>query len=320
MKRTPVLLLISMMSLILVGPFLIPIPPLEGLSPPEAFAEPDSQFIRLRGVRIHLKNKGSGLPALILLHGFGASIFTWREVLAPLAAQKQVIAFDRPAFGLSERPLHWQGENPYTPEFQVELVLALMDYYQLEQAVLVGNSAGGTIAVLTALEHPERVAALVLVDAAIYAGGSPIWFSWLARTPQMQHLGPLIARNIQNWGMDFARSAWHDPSKITPEIWEGYTLPLKVENWDRALWLFTSSSRHLKLEERLHEILAPTLVISGDDDRIVPLEDSQRLASELPNAQLVVIPNCGHIPQEECPDAFLAAINAFLDQLDSSSK
>ncbi len=314
MKRTLVILLVLIALIVLVGPFLVPVPPLEGLSSPETFADPDSQFIRLRGYQVHVKNKGSGQPALILLHGFGSSVFTWREVLEPLAKQRQVLAFDRLAFGLSERPLEWEGSNPYSAEFQVELVIALMDYYQLEQAILVGNSAGGSIAALTDILYPSRVTALVLVDAAIYAGGSPAWFSWLARTPQMDHLGPLLARNIQNWGRDFASSAWHDPSKITPEIWEGYTTPLKVENWDRALWLFTASSRDLHLDQRLKEITTPTLVITGDDDRIVPTEDSLRLANELPNAQLVVIPECGHIPQEECPDVFLSALETFLEQ------
>jgi len=235
----------------------------------------------------------------------------------PLAGDgHRVVAFDRPAFGLTERPLpgEWQGESPYSPETQADLTVGLMDRLGIERAVLVGNSAGGTTAVLTALRHPGRVEKLVLVDAAIYQGGNPLprWLTPLLRTPQMRRLGPLFVRSIQEWGEDFGRSAWHDPSQFTEEIWEGYTRPLRAENWDRALWELTAASHPLGLDERLDQIRVPVLVITGDDDRIVPTEQSVRLAGEISGAELVVIPRCGHVPQEECPEAFLEAVRVFL--------
>jgi pimeloyl-ACP methyl ester carboxylesterase len=191
-----------------------------------------------------------------------------------------------------------------------------MDKLKIIQAILVGNSAGGSVAMLTSLTHPERVKALVLVDAAIYnGGGTPSWAAWLVQSPQMQHIGPLIARRISDSGVDFARSAWHNPSLITNEIWEGYTKPLQAENWDQALWNLTSASRDLDLDEQLNELSMPVLVITGDDDQIVPTENSIRLAEEIPGAELVVIPNCGHVPHEECPDAFLAATLDFVSRL-----
>ena len=143
-------------------------------------------------------------------------------------------------------------------------------------------------------------------------GGSPSWVRPLLSTPQLRHLGPLIVRNIREWGIDFGRSAWHDPTRIPPEFWEGYTKPLQVENWDRALWELTRASGALELTDRLQELSLPVLVITGDDDRIVPTEQSIRLAEALPNAELVVLEACGHIPQEECPEAWLAAAVAFL--------
>jgi pimeloyl-ACP methyl ester carboxylesterase len=113
-------------------------------------------------------------------------------------------------------------------------------------------------------------------------------------------------------GENLANMAWHDPSKLTPEVWEGYRKPLRVENWDRALWEFTLASRDLDLADRLNEIGMPVLVVTGDDDRIVPTEESIRLAGELPDAGLAVIPACGHAPQEECPVEFLDAVRGFL--------
>jgi pimeloyl-ACP methyl ester carboxylesterase len=299
---------------VLLGPLLIPLPALEGVSPPQQLAGPDSRFANLEGLAVHYQAAGDGEQALILLHGFASSTFSWRDVMQPMADQGcQVIAYDRPGFGLTERPVDWEGENPYSPAMQQKLLLALMEHAGIERAVLVGNSAGGAAAVQFALEHPERVESLVLVDPAIYTqGGGPGWIKPLLRTPQGQRLGLLLVRRFSVTGLDFARSAWHNPERITPEIWEGYTLPLQAENWDRGLWEFTLASESPDLMSRLDELRLPVLVITGDDDRIVPTEDSIRLAQEIPGAELVVIPSCGHVPHEECPSEFLEAVKEFL--------
>ena len=274
-----------------------------------------------------MRKQGEGKPALLLLHGFAASTFSWREVLPSLAQWGRTVAFDRPAFGLTERPLPetWQGnwttQNPYTLDAQVDLTLGVMDQLGIDEAVLVGNSAGGTVAMLAALAHPERVKALVLLDPLVYGGygggGSqaPI-VRWLINTPQMRRLGPLLARQIERWGLDFARSAWHDPTRITDEILQGYQKPLQAADWDRALWELAAAGGPNGLPARLAELQLPVLVITGDNDRIVPTQQSVKLAAELPNATLVVVPACGHLPHEECPQAVLDAIQPFLARLD----
>lgn len=305
--------LLVILLLLLIVPLLIPIPPLEGTAPAEQLADPDSKFIEVNGLNVHYKTFGEGEPVFILLHGFGASLFSWREVMTPLAEYGTVIAYDHPAFGLTERPLEWEGKSPYSPQSQVELVIGLMDALGVERAILVGNSAGGTIAMLTALEYPQRVQSLILADPAVYAGGgAPAWVRPLLKTPQMKRVGPLIARQIQARGPELIELAWHDPSKITPEIIEGYQKPLQAENWDKALWYLTVSSEESGLAERLGELTLPTLVITGDDDRIVPTEQSIRLADALPNAALVVIQQCGHVPHEECSAEFMQAVAEFL--------
>lgn len=306
--------------LLLVGPFLIPIPPLKDVVPPAALADPDSQFVEVAGLTIHYKTQGTHGPDVLLLHGFGSNTYSWTWVMPSLAEHARVIAFDRPAFGLTERPLTWERDaNPYTPEAQIAYTIGLMDALGIERAVLVGNSAGGTVVLATALAHPERVSALVLVDAAVYTGGNPVGaLRWLFDTPQVRRVGPLIARQIQNWGYDFGMSAWHDPAKMPPDYWENYTRPLRVENWDRALWELTRASRFTDLTARFDELALPVLVITGDDDRIVPTAQSVRLAQELPGAELVVIPNCGHVPQEECPDAWLEVMLPFLAAVELS--
>jgi pimeloyl-ACP methyl ester carboxylesterase len=315
--KITLIVLASLLALVLVGPFLVPVTRLDNTRSVEALADPDSLFIEINNLNLYFKRQGSGEPAIILLHGFGASTFSWREVMQPLAEVATVIAYDRPAFGLTERPLKWEGANPYTQESNIDLLLALMDAEGIDQAILVGNSAGGTLATAFTLAHPERVLALIQVNAAIYQTrpDSPV-LGWLLGTPQIDHIGPLIARRLAGGqGDDFIRSAWFDPSPVDadPEIIAGYRKPLMAENWDRALWEHTKASEPPELADRLGEIQVPTLVISGAQDQIVPVENSLRLAEDIPGAQLVVIENCGHLPQEECPAPFLAAINDFIE-------
>jgi pimeloyl-ACP methyl ester carboxylesterase len=314
--RIVLAILVGVLIILLVGPFLAPVPPLEGVFPPKALADPDSQFIKINGLEVHVKVRGQGEPVFVLLHGFGASLYSWNTVMEPFSQLGTVIVYDRPAFGLTERPLSWEGQNPYGPEAQVALLIGLLDHFGVQQAILVGNSAGGAVAMQTTLAYPERVAALILVDPAVYAGGgAPAWVRPLLGTPQMRHLGPLIARQIQTRGPELIEMAWHDSTRLSPETLALYKKPLQVENWDRALWEFTLASRPSGLAERLSEFTLPLLVITGNDDRIVPTADSLRLSDALPDDKLVVIPSAGHVPHEEQPEAFMLAVTDFLSNL-----
>lgn len=302
----------------LVVPYLIPVPPLENLKPLAELVEPDSQFLDWNGLQVHYKQAGSGKPLILLLHGFGASTYSWREVLTPLAAFVTVVAYDRPAFGLTSRPLpdEWSGPSPYGLEAQADLVVAMMDQFNARQAILIGNSAGGQVALYTALKYPERVKALVLVDPAVYGEGPiPSWARFLLFTPQMDRLGPLLVRTIQQNGDNIILKAWHDPSKVTAEIIQNYHKPLQLDHWDRALWELTKANETVHLDKRLNELKLPVLVVTGDDDRIVDTDLSIRLAGEIPGAKLVVFTACGHVPQEECPNQFLPAVVPFLQGL-----
>lgn len=314
LKTVLVLIFGALLLVVLVGPFLVPIPELTGAVEPRQLAGPNSRFVQIGEIEVHYEEQGAGSPALVLLHGFAASTFSWREVMAPLAQQGRVVAYDRPAFGLTERPQEWGEANPYSSAYQPELLVGLLDELGIERAVLVGNSAGGAVAVQTALAYPGRVEGLVLVSPALNQGGGPGWARLFFNLPQVDRLGPLLARSLQDRGAEFAASAWHDPSRMDEEVWAGYSLPLQAHNWDAALWEFTRSSAAPGLPERLDELDLPVLVISGDDDRIVPVEYSRRAAREIGGARLVEIANCGHVPQEECPQAFLEAVQEFLAQ------
>ncbi len=298
-----------------VLPLVVPLPPLRDTVPPEALADPDSQFVVLDGITVHYKAAGAGETGFVLLHGFGASTFSWREVLSAFSAWGNTVAFDRPGFGLTERPLAWVGANPYAAESQIAFALCLMDELGIEKAILVGHSAGGGIALLTALTHPERVAALVLISPATGGGGPfPAWLRPVLATPQARRLGPLLVRRIRTQGPDILSQSWHDPSLLTPEVIIGYEKPLRAQDWDRALWEVTLAARPAEVASRLGWISVPTLVVTGDDDRIVPAERSREIAARIPGAELVALASCGHLPHEERPAEFLDAVQLFLSR------
>jgi pimeloyl-ACP methyl ester carboxylesterase len=309
-KRIALGFLVSLGMAVGIGPLLIPLPPLPDTVPPQELADPDSRFLAVNGLKVHYKMAGRGEPVFVLLHGFGASVFSWRKVMPELAASGTAVAYDRPAFGLTERPLRWQGPNPYALETQVDLLIGLMDALGVRRAILMGHSAGARVAFQTALTYPERVQALVAVGPAIYAGeGVPTWLQPVLRLPQARRLGLLIVRELlAQRGDALIRSAWHDPRLVDAETIAGYRKPLRVENWDQALWELVVAGRPSRIDDRLEEITVPVLVITGDDDRLVPPDQSQRLARALPDARFVILPNCGHVPQEECPEAFMQAV------------
>lgn len=305
----------------LVVPLVIPIRPLKDVRPAAELAAPGSRFVAVDGLRVHLVTAGpppaDGTPAFVLLHGFGASTYSWHAVMDALGRYGTVVAFDRPGFGLTDRPLHgaWGDRpNPYGPEGQVAVTVGLMDALGLQRAILVGHSAGGTVALETALAHPDRVAGLVLADPAVYArAGAPGWARWLLDLPQVNRLGPLIMRQLAGPnGETFIRNAWAHPDRVDDATIAAYRKPLQVEHWDEALWAYTKAQRAPALEGRLAGLAVPTLVLTGADDPVVPPADAERLAAALPDAQLRSLADCGHVPQEECPAAFLDAVAPWL--------
>lgn len=323
MKRWQKILLNSLLILVVlacIGPFLVPVPSLEGTVTESELADPDSKFIEVNDVTIHYKEQGSGERTFILLHGFGASVFSWREVMEDFAAQGRVIAYDRPAFGLTPRPMpdEWKdGVNPYSMESNVELLRGLMDALGIQKATLVGNSAGGGVAVAFALRYPERTESLVLVDPGVGGGGGdrfPTWLSPLMWTPQMRHIGPLLVRSIADSGNDTIRLAWSDPNNVTDAIIEGYRKPLRSNHWDRALYEFSFAPAYPELRPQLPQLRLPVLVIVGEDDHIIPVDYMTAIAAEIPGAQLILLPGCGHVPHEECPQVFMENVLAFLQQ------
>ncbi len=274
-----------------------------------------SQFVDVWGLKIRTRTGGEGRPVLVLLHGFAASVFTWHKVFEPLCELGTVVAFDRPAFGFTSRPIQADrnGRNPYAIDSQPDLTIALLDHLGIDRAILIGHSSGGTIAAMTAMKYPERFESLVLMSPAVYMNvPPPPWMQQLIRGPLMHVIGPWIARTLARLTDPIMRHAWHDPSLITPEIREGYLQPFRAKNWDKGMWEAARANHETGLDHRVGTLRVPALIVTGDRDHVVPVDQSVRLAQEIPNAELAIITDCGHIPQEEQPERFLEVLTEFI--------
>lgn len=330
-------ILATLLIIAVIGPLLVPITPLADTVPARDLAWPGSAWTPAFGLDVHVEAVVDGAPttdlaalpapadpAVLLLHGFGANTRSWGATLpwigdAPGAVGDVALAYDRPGFGLTDRPTGgWARDaNPYGPAAQVATAIALLDELGADAAVLVGHSAGGAIALQAALDHPDRVAALVLVAPAVYrGGGAPAWSKPLLRTPQLERIGPVLMRQLGgSTGDEFLRSSWADPSRMDDAVFEAYRRPLQAHDWDRALWELVKASAEPDLEGRLDEVRVPVLIVHGLQDVVVPVEQSRDLVADLVHvpggARLVELDGCGHLPHEECPDAFRAAVETW---------
>lgn len=184
------------------------------------------------------------------------------------------------------------------------------------EIILVGHSAGGLIAAEYARRFPDVVQGLVLISPAILtSGGTPDWLSWIYQIPQVDHIGPTLVSGIASSGEQILIDSWYDSSLITTEISEGYRRPLQVKGWERAFWEFNRAPRATDLAQHLDEVVEPTLIITGDTDRIVAVADAESLADLLPNARISIIARSGHLAHEETPLETMRVIAQNLDFL-----
>lgn len=230
---------------------------------------------------------GSG-PAVVLLHGAGDQAGTWSEVIPRLAGSYRILALDLPGHGASA-----PEAGPLTMETilaGIEAVLATAT----PPFTLVGNSLGAWVAMLYARRHPDRVARLVLIDGGPLRGDRPELTALPATRQQAARmmdavLDPATPRPPGFILDDVARQFQRGPASRL-------SLP------DMQQYLFQS----------LEQFPVPVDLLWGESDRLVPLEYGKRMQAQLPAARLTVIPKCGHIPQQECPTAFVAALEAIL--------
>lgn len=321
-----VLVLVAALLTAAIGPLLIDTKGATGAATPSEAALPESHFVTIPfpgtdGLLVHYLaagpgplGAGAGQRAFVLLHGFTFNAFTWDRLLPLFGGYGPALAYDQIPYGLSAKPLvgDFTGANPYGKAAAVEQLFTLLDTLGVGQVVLVGNSSGGTLALEAALAHPERVDGLILLAPWVNAK-RPQVPAWLAGLPQMHRLGILIARQL---GTDspLLDYSYADPTLIDDQRRARTGVHRAMADWDLA-WgelLRYSLTDPVTVSQRLGEVRQPVLVITGNADRVVPPADTEAAAAALPNARLVSISNCGHLPQEECPAATASAIRDWL--------
>jgi pimeloyl-ACP methyl ester carboxylesterase len=276
-------------------------------------AQAPSRFVDVDGVRTHVRDRGQG-PVVLLLHGSNASLFTWEGWAADLSRDHRVITVDLPGHGLT-------GPDPrgrYSASEMAEFVEQLTRALDLGRFVLGGNSMGGSVAWHYAVLHPERLDALILVDAGgLPREEAPPWVASLYRMPLVGRIARWVTpHRAIGRGL---RDTYGDKSRVTEAQIDRYEDLLLREGNREATRQRLSSNGQDGLEARLGEIKVPTLILWGSADTWILPKYGERFHSAIAGSQLVVLDGLGHIPMEEDPARSVAPVRAFLAALPAAA-
>lgn len=272
----------------------------------DRYAGEDSRFIEVDGVGVHTRAEGDG-PALLLLHGALDSLHAWDPWVTRLVDDYRIIRIDIPPFGLSEpRP-----DGDYEPDFYIPVFNAVLDAYDVQQAIVAGNSLGGFFAAYYAAQAPERVRALVLISPAGYPQRVPLSLR-LAATPGVGNVfeyvvpRPLVRRSV--------RSMYGDPDRLKESAVQHRFDLLRVPGNRAAARdvIRVMVDRADDEPDWVSRITQPTLLLWGAKDEWVPPALAERWLEDLPDARLTAYPDVGHLAMEEIPDTSVAEFRRFL--------
>ncbi len=254
----------------------------------------------------YLEFPGAGKD-VVLLHGFASSTFTWKKLLPYLKKNDyHVLALDMKGFGWSDKP----GKAKYDPITLMKEVKNWMDVMNLKDVTFAGNSLGGSIGFLMAIEYPEMIERLVLIDAGGYHVRENKFFQ-LSFSSFLVKMFFSREKTKKIYGRFF-----YNKNRITDNMVDAYYNRLRAEGALDAQMAFTKSLSTFEAEKyvkRLPEIKQKTLIVWGRDDKWIPLEFGYKFRRAIPNSTLVVIPECGHVPQEEYPEKTAGLIVDFIE-------
>jgi pimeloyl-ACP methyl ester carboxylesterase len=274
------------------------------------YANEHSKFIEIEGMQVHYRDEGKGFP-IVLIHGTASSLHTWNAWTNELTKNYRVIRMDLPAFGITGP----NATSDYSIKSYTNFLHQFLTKIKVDKFHLAGNSLGGNIAWNYAAEHPEKIEKLILVDASGLPTNKPQPAIFkMAKTPVLNSLFLYVTPKF--FIKKNMKEVYADEAKITDELITRYhKMALRVGNRqafiDRAKIDFRVSPK-VNLE-KLKSIQTPTLLIWGAKDTWIPLDNGKRMNAALPNSQLVVLENSGHVPMEENPAESLAILKNFLD-------
>jgi len=270
------------------------------------------KIVLVNDQRIAYLDVGTG-PPVILIHGFGGSMWQWEHQQHALSQHFRVLTLDLPGAGLSDKP-----EIDYRPDQMLDFLLGFMDAVKIPHATLVGNSMGAGLAIGMALTHPTRVAKLVLID------GLPQHVMEKLTSPSVRRAletpAPAWLISLGNWlfgGLmteSVLKEIVHDPALLTPAVLDrsnrnrqrpGMIKPIMAARENLPLW-------ESGFAAQLGAITHPTLVIWGEEDRVFPIAVGEELHQAIKGSQFTRVPNAGHIPQWEQPDLVNRSLIAYI--------
>jgi len=275
-------------------------------------ADPSIRFIRVGPIKTRFWALGDSGTPVLLLHGLGDSADIWKHNIKALAANHRVFAPDLVGFGFTDKP-----DIEYTPEVFLRFIQDFLSACGIERCRLVGHSLGGGLTLKYALTHPGQVDKLVLVSSAALGPEA----TWPLRLSTLPFLGPWALCPTRSILFFFFRRLVYNPAVIQDDFVDHrYRLLLPRENRRALLKVLHSllTVRGVRPQilnpvlANLGRIQAPTLIIWGTHDRILPLGHAYRAKAEIPGATLYVFEKCGHMPNFEYPEKFNDLVTTFL--------
>ena len=302
--------LVLIVVLATAGWFLLQRPDIPYATLEARYGYADSRYMDLSGgVRAHYRDLGPrDAPAIVLVHGFSASTHAWDAWAKTLSSDHRVVVLDLPGHGLTRTSGPYVGGRDGFEAVIDEATAKL----GLTRFTLGGNSMGGGVAWAYTLDHPDKVERLVLVDAAGWPAekeGGALIFA-IMRNPLGRKLlrdvdtRPLIAQGL--------RAAYLDPELVTPALVDRYVGLARAPGHRDVLLSLQNGPRRVATAADLSRIHAPTLVMFGQDDRLIPAADGEKFHKAIPGATLILYPGVGHVPMEQIPDRSAADLRAWL--------
>lgn len=272
------------------------------------YANANSQFMPLMGMNVHYRDEGNNRDSvpLVLIHGTSSSLNTFDSVVLNLKEKRRIITLDMPAFGMTGP----NPENDYSFDYYSQFLDSFLTRLNVTQCDIGGNSLGGGISWEFAVAHPEKVRKLILIDATGYpvknAKGS-IGFK-LASTPIINNLllyitpKALVRASLQ--------SIYFDSSRVTQaQVDRFHDMAISKGNRAALLSMFKSGRKHH--DQSIGSITKPTLIIWGDHDNLIPVENAYLFEKNIKGSKLVILKDIGHVPMEECPKKLASLIAEF---------
>jgi pimeloyl-ACP methyl ester carboxylesterase len=270
-----------------------------------------SHFVSVDGHRVHYQEFGDpNGPVLLLIHGFTASTYVWKSA-APILGDAgfRVIAVDLLGFGYSEKPAAFD----YTITAQARMISRFMNRLGLGRASVVGSSYGGAVALTIALDYPERVEKLIVTDAVINDEAKEHPVMKMAAIPGVgEIITPLFLDSRAFMKVRMRNTlAPVNHHLITEDRISSILRPLSAADGHHSVLASGRNWSATRLERDAHLINQPTLIIWGDQDRVIRIENGYKLHNAILNSRFVILKNCGHVPQEEKSELFSELVAEF---------